>query len=112
MTNLAQSHPLMLKLNKYLPSQNYQIHNRDAIPFIEEQGSELHKYRYIVIDFPVMISPVADEVKKFGLERFFSKEMFIDIILRHMNPDGLITMQADDTFVHSEHKRYFENLLE
>jgi predicted membrane-bound spermidine synthase len=112
MTNLAQSHPLMLKLNKYLPSQNYQIHNRDAIPFIEEQGSELHKYRYIVIDFPVMISPVTDEVKKFGLERFFSKEMFVDIILRHMNPDGLITMQADDTFVHGEHKRYFENLLE
>jgi hypothetical protein len=29
-----------------------------------------------------------------------------------MNPDGLITMQADDTFVHGEHKRYFENLLE
>lgn len=65
MTGLATSHPLMLGLNKYSPSLNYTIHNRDAVDFIEKNPVRLTEYRYIVIDFPVMLSPVIDEVKKF-----------------------------------------------
>lgn len=38
--------------------------------------------------------------------------MFVDIILKNLPPNGLITMQADDTFVHTEHEQYFRNLIE
>ena len=112
MTHLAQSHPLMLQLNQYTPSQNYHIHNMDALDFMTYQQERLHEYDYIVLDFPVMISPVNDEVKKFGLEKFFSKEIFVDSLLKNLAYNGLITMQADDTLVHVEHKKYFQTLIE
>lgn len=111
MTRLAASHPLMLQMNRYEPSKNYRVHNMDAVVFVEENEKRLQGYRYIIIDFPVMISPVSDEVKKFGLEKFFSREMFVDIILKNLPENGLITMQADDTCVHEEHERYFRNLV-
>lgn len=38
--------------------------------------------------------------------------MFVDIILKNLPTNGLITMQADDTFVHTEHEQYFRNLIE
>ena len=112
MTDLAESNSIMLQLNKYISRPNYRIHNLDAVLFIEENREKISEYRYIVIDFPVMISPIADEVKKFGLEKFFSKEMFSGLLLRNLSTEGLITMQADDTIVHREHKKYFEELLE
>ena len=112
MTDLAASHPLMLQMNQYVPSANYRVHNMDAVVFVEENEKKLSEYRYIIIDFPVMISPVSDQIKKFWLEKFFSREMFVDIILKNLPTNGLITMQADDTFVHTEHEQYFRNLIE
>jgi hypothetical protein len=111
MTNLAKTHPLMMQLNQYVPAENYRIHTMDANIFLEENRNRIAEYQYVVIDFPVMISPVSDAVKKFGLEHFFSREMFVDILLKNLSPDGLLTMQADDTVVHEAHEAYFRSLL-
>ena len=111
MTDLAQSNELMLRLNKFQPSPNYRIYNGDALDYLEQDPEMIREFKYVVIDFPVMISPVNDGVKKFSLERFFSREVFIDVLIRNLSHDALITMQADDNLHHTEHMHYFTDLI-
>lgn len=111
MTGLAQSNEVMLRLNRFQPSPNYRIYNMDALNYLEQYVERIGSFKYIIIDFPVMISPVHDGVKKFSLERFFSREVFMDVLIRNLSPDGLITMQADDSLHHAEHMTYFTDLI-
>lgn len=109
-TNLFSTHPLCLSLNQFQPQRNYRFQNKDGVKSIlENQGK---KFDHIILDLPVFFSHIDDEVKWYGLERFFSRDFFIHKIFSLLSPNGLLVMQADDNIIGKDHYVYFQKLIE
>ena len=90
-THLAQTYPLLIKLNKNsLNNPNVKVINNDAFKFLEKNNK---KYDVIIADFP---DPRAVELSK-----LYSKEFYL-LVLSHLKDNWIFTTQSWNSFFTKE----------
>lgn len=109
-TEIFSQNSMCKSLNQFQIIENYRFYNDDGVKFILENQEK--KFDHIILDLPVFFSHVDDEIKWYWLERFFTREFFIEKIFSIFSEDGLLVMQADDNIIGQEHYAYFETLIE